>query len=113
MNRRDHCRALLGACLLAGATLSGCVQMPTERASVADIRPQVSFRLVGDEARLRDAKVYVNGLEMGVAGDFREGRAALRVLSGTNQLRVVGASGVLLDQTVYLGDGVSRTFQLQ
>ncbi|MGH6803059.1 MAG: hypothetical protein ACREC3_06800 [Methyloceanibacter sp.] len=95
--------------LLAGAVVSGgCVQMPTEKQSVSDMRPQIAFKAEGERAR--GARVFVDGLDMGVVADYIDGMAAVRVLSGTHSLQVRSGGDVLLDEKVYLGDGVSRTF---
>lgn len=98
---------LLGA--LAGASgLTGCTQMPTEKRSVADIRPQIAFKIENDQ--LRDARVILDGADVGAAGDYVEGVSAVRILSGTHTLRVVLGSRVLVNERIYLGDGVNRTF---
>lgn len=87
--------------------VSACTQMPTERRSVSDMRPQLSFNIV-DEG-LRSATVYVDGLAMGTVGEFSEGVAALRILSGTHQIRVDLNGRALLEEKIYVGDGVNRT----
>jgi hypothetical protein len=96
------------AALMLGAV--GCVQMPTEKQSVSDLRPQISF--VAADA-LFDAVVYVDNVAVGRVGDFREGTAALRILPGTHTVRVVADGRVLLDERFYVGDGVSRSFLVQ
>lgn len=102
--------ATLFAGLLAVAGLAGCVQMPTETSSVVDQRPQISFQ-VGNEGQLA-ARVLVDRLDMGVVGDYAAGKGALRVLPGTHQVEVRLGSQQLLNERVYLADGVSRTFRL-
>jgi hypothetical protein len=84
--------------------------MPTEKQSVSDLRPQISF--VAADA-LFDAVVYVDNVAVGRVGDFREGTAALRILPGTHTVRVVADGRVLLDERFYVGDGVSRSFLVQ
>lgn len=101
---------LLAALGLLFQSLAGCVQMPTEKAGVSDLRPQISF--VADE-RHRDARVYVDNAEMGRVGDFLDGAAALRIVPGTHVVRVQGGSGVLLEERFYIGDGVSRSFVIR
>jgi hypothetical protein len=89
----------------------GCVQMPTERASVVDLRPQLSFQVKGiDPATVR---VYVDDLDVGSVVPYLEGTGALRVLPGTHVVRVEGSGRVLLRQSVYVGDGVARTLIVQ
>lgn len=96
------------AALMLGTT--GCVQMPTEKQGVSDLRPQISF--VAAES-LFDAVVYVDEVAVGRVGDFREGAAALRILPGTHTVRVVADGRVLLDERFYIGDGVNRSFRVQ
>lgn len=97
------------AVFLANAfVLGGCTQLPTEKQSVSDMRPQISFK-AGSES-VQSARVLVDGLDMGSVGDFLEGIAAVRVLSGMHKLTVTAGSAVLLEEKVYLGDGVSRSF---
>lgn len=95
---------------LALATLAACVSYPTEKQGVVDARPKISFRLADGAA---DARVLVDGLDMGRAGDFAEGKAALRVLPGTHQLTVQEGRRVYLSEKFYVADGVSRTFAMQ
>jgi hypothetical protein len=101
---------MLSAVALAVATIAvaGCVQMPTEKQGVADMRPSISFRTLDPASA--DARVLVDEIEAGRVGDYVEGKAALRVLPGTHLLRVVRGNEILLNEKVYLGDGVSRVF---
>ncbi len=94
---------------LALAALAACVSFPTEKSGVVDQRPQISFH-IGDADD--DARVLVDGLDMGRAGDFAAGKAALRVLPGTHQLTVQAGQKVLVSEKFYVADGVSRTFNL-
>jgi hypothetical protein len=99
--------AVLGLLFLA---FTGCVQMPTEKQGVADMRPQISF--VADR-QYSDALVYIDDAQMGRVGDFIDGRSALRILPGTHELRVVSGGSVLLNERFYIGDGVSRSFVIR
>ncbi|MDB5749408.1 MAG: hypothetical protein JWP72_4256 [Massilia sp.] len=94
---------------LALVALAACVSYPTEKQSVVDARPQISFRVASGAA---DARVLVDGLDMGRAGDFAEGTAALRVLPGTHQLTVQDGQQVYVSEKFYVADGVSRTFSM-
>jgi hypothetical protein len=94
---------------LALAALSACVSYPTEKQGVVDQRPQISLRVA---AGASDARVLVDGLDMGRAGDFAEGKAALRVLPGTHQLTVQQGQQVYVSEKFYVADGVSRTFNM-
>lgn len=91
-------------------SMTACVQMPTEKQGVSDLRPQISF--VAEPAHY-DAMVFVDNIQMGRVGDYIDGKAALRILPGSHVLRVVAGGTVLLDEKFYVGDGVSRSFMLR
>lgn len=94
------------------SALSGCVQMPTEKQSVVDQRPQITFQVSGDAQRVAAAQVFVDELEMGKVQDFLDGQASLRVLPGTHVIKVQSGDTVLLMERAYLGDGVVRPFNI-
>ena len=94
---------------LALAALAACVSYPTEKQGVVDQRPQISLRVTPGAA---NARVLVDGLDMGRAGDYAEGRAALRILPGTHQLTVQEGPHVYLSEKFYVADGVWRTFSM-
>jgi hypothetical protein len=98
----------LALCLAGALTLAACVQMPTEKQGVADIRPQISFQ-AGNE-QVKGASILVDGLSVGTVGDYLNGISSLRVLSGTHLVTVLLGNQVLLEQKFYVGDGVSRSF---
>lgn len=98
---------------LASTVLTACVQYPTERQSVVDLRPQISFRFDSNNSRISEARVLVNGLDSGRLGDFVDGKGSLRVLPGMHSVRVVSGSDVLLVERAYLGDGVARPFNIK
>lgn len=111
MKKNSVARCVLLASLSSVSLLQGCVQMPTEKQSVSDMRPQVSFRVA--DAQRHTARVFVDGLDMGSLGSYLEGTASLRIISGTHQLRIVQGNQVLLDEKFYAGEGVNRTFIVQ
>lgn len=95
--------------VMVGTLLSGgCTQMPTEKQSISDMRPQISFRAEGGPAQ--NAQVFVDGRDVGMVSEFIEGKAAMRVQPGTHIVSVSSGGRVLLEEKVYLGDGVSRSF---
>ncbi|MEO5661631.1 MAG: hypothetical protein ABIQ90_17835 [Polaromonas sp.] len=97
---------------LAGVmTLSACTQMPTEKQSISDMRPQISFKVAGD--RVHSATVILDGLDMGTVGNYLEGAASLRILSGTHVLSVASGNQIIFQEKFYAGDGVNRTFILK
>lgn len=97
----------LGATLLA----AGCVQMPTEKQGIADVRPQLSFQLATPE--MGAAQVVVDGLAMGDASRYVAGVASLRVLPGTHDLQVTLGGRTVLAERFYVADGVNKTFMLK
>ena len=82
--------------------------MPTETASIPDMRPQISFRLANPV--YGPARVLVDGLEMGAAGDYQDGTASLRIVPGMHSMRITLQGSTILDERFYIGDGVHRTF---
>lgn len=98
----------LTACVMATMVTSGCVQAPTEKQSISDLRPQISFK-VGDD-RMQVARVQLDGLDMGTVSDYVDGVAAMRILPGTHTIRVIYGSNVVLEEKFYLGDGANRAF---
>lgn len=89
----------------------GCTQLPTEKQSVSDLRPKISFKTANES--VHTARVLIDGLDIGSVGDFLEGIAAARVLPGTHKLTVTTGAIELLDERIYVGDGVSRSFTLK
>jgi hypothetical protein len=100
--------ASLGVMVLILHCVTGCVQMPTEKSGITDIRPQISLRPVDDSVRA--SRVFVDGLEMGAVSDFMEGTAALRVVPGTHVIKIINQGRTILDEKFYAGDGINRTF---
>lgn len=90
--------------------MTACVQMPTEKQSVVDLRPQISF--VAAQG-IHDARVFVDNVEVGRVGEFIKDVSALRVIPGTHVVRVVSLDQVLLEERFYVADGVSRSFMLK
>lgn len=89
---------------------TGCVQMPTEKQSISDLRPSISFRT--ESQTLYKARVLVDGKDMGRVGDFVEGVSVLRILPGTHNLQVLSGQSILMDQRIYLADGVHRNYYI-
>jgi hypothetical protein len=105
-------KKILSGALLLGAlsVLPSCVQYPTGRQSVVDMRPQLTFQFDPADARMNEARVFIDALDAGRMGDFLDGKGALRVLPGNHTVRVVSGAAILLDERVYVGDGVVRPF---
>jgi hypothetical protein len=110
MTLKTKLLTLVAAGMLAAS--SGCVQMPTEKQTVVDQRPQITFRVNGQGQRVAGARVLVDELDMGSVQDYLDGQASLRVLPGTHVVKVQTGGNVLLMERAYLGDGVVRPFNL-
>jgi hypothetical protein len=106
---------MIFAALAAASFSIACVQMPTERASIVDARPQISFRVIGEVDSLR---VFIDGLDMGPINQYldlgsEKGAHSLRILPGSHILRVENDnSAVIHEEKLYIGDGVSRVIQI-
>ena len=95
------------------ALAAGCVQMPTEKQSVSDMRPQISFKSNPSDPKWASARVVLDNIDVGAVQDFMDGIATLKVLPGTHQLRIVQGGQVLHDERFYAGDGVNKSFILK
>lgn len=105
----DTMKSLIPIALALMLQLTACIQLPTEKQEVADLRPQLSFSLADPDDDPNAYRVYVDGLDMGSAASFLTGRNGMKVLSGTHELRVQGRGRVVLQERIYLGDGATRT----
>ena len=101
------------AAVLLALVAVGCTQFPTEKQGTVDLRPQISFKVSNPDSPSLDAHVYVNGLDGGLVRDYLEGRAALRVLNGTNRIKVARGDRVFFDANVFAGDRVSKSLILE
>lgn len=101
-------RFIPGLCLVA---VIGCTQMPTEKQSVVDMRAQISFSF--DDDAMASARVKLDGIDMGSAYEYQEGKSSLRILPGTHRLTVINRGANIIDEKFYVGDGVSRSFNLK
>ena len=101
------------ALLFAGLSNTACVQMPTEQQGTVDMRPRISFQFDLQDEAMADARIILNGQDVGIARDYASGLRALSVRPGSHQLQVVHGTRTLLDERFYLGDGVNRSFLLR
>lgn len=109
--KRKNLMAAGVALAMSLVLLPGCVQMPTEKQIVSDMRPHISFR--APDVQTHTARVIVDGLDMGTVGAYLEGRAALRIQPGTHHLQVLLGSQQLLSEKFFVDDGVSRSFSVR
>ena len=89
-------------------TLVGCTQWPTEKQSISDLRPGISFK--AQNSNLLDGRVVLDGLDMGQASEYQEGVAMMRVLPGPHLLIVSLNGQKIFEQKIYTSDGVNQTF---
>lgn len=95
------------ACLFS---IMGCVQMPTEQQSIVDDRPTVDFVISNKRSDFENIVVFVDGVEMGMASNFRAGVSKLRILPGMHSLMLQVNGVVLLREDFYISSGSSRSF---
>ena len=91
--------------------LTGCVQWPTEKQSISDLRPGISFKAQNSD--LLDGRVILDGLDMGQARDYQEGISMMRILPGPHRLNVTLNGKTIIDEKIFTSDGVNQTFLLQ
>lgn len=107
----SHLRVLLAVILLSLSVI-GCVQMPTEKQTAVDLRPRLTFAVNNpalDPARLQ---ISVDGLAMGLVASYLAGQQELAVLPGTHLITVTQGNAVVLQERIYVGDGMTKTLQL-
>lgn len=96
--------------IAVSAITMGCVQMPTEKQSVSDLRPQISFKANLSDQRMTSARVLIDNVDVGAVQEYLEGINTLKLQSGTHQLRIVQGNQILHDERFYAGDGVNKSF---
>lgn len=89
----------------------GCSQIPTEKQSAVDLRPQISFRIADEN--LSSARVVVDGLDMGPVSEYLENQASLKLLPGKHIVSLYLHDRIAYQETVYVGHGNSRTVIVQ
>ncbi len=110
MPKRWIYTAITGMAITA-TLLSACTQMPTEKQGVTDMRPQIAFRY--ERPEMAQAKVSVNGINMGSVATYRDSVASLKLVPGTHHLQVTLTGTLVLDERFYIADGVNKTFVLK
>ena len=89
--------------------MTGCVQMPTERQAAVDLRPRISFAVANPALDPAQLYVSVDGLAMGVVSSFMVGQQELTVLPGSHVVRVTLGDRIVMEERVYVGDGMTKT----
>jgi hypothetical protein len=93
------------AALLA---LSACSPLPPQSQGATDRRPQISFKATTE--RVLQAKVILDGLDMGQVGSYLEGDTSLRIDTGIHMLIVASNNRLIYQQSFDAGKGYSRVF---
>lgn len=102
---------VLVSVLLAALLVFGCSQIPTEKQSAVDMRPQISFKIVNEN--VRGSRVLVDGLDMGSVDEYQENQAALKVLPGKHVVSIVQRDQLVYEESIYVGHGISRAIVVQ
>lgn len=94
--------------LLAFGGLAACdIRYPNTGVEITDERPTIAFKGAPE-----GSQVFLDGIAMGPADEF-DGRKVLLVEPGTHVVEVRRNGGVLLSESVFLGEGATRTFVVQ
>jgi hypothetical protein len=88
--------------------INGCTQWPTEKQSISDMRPGISFKAQSTE--LLEGRVILDSLDMGSARNYQEGSAMLRILPGPHLLVISLNGRKIFEEKIYASDGVNQTF---
>jgi len=100
--------ALIVIAMLSLATAACTIQMPTEKQTNVDLRPQIAFRVTNPALEAYQLQIFVDDLPMGVVSTYLADEQTLRVLPGTHVVRIVRGGQVLLDERLYIGDGMTK-----
>jgi hypothetical protein len=92
--------------------VAACVQYPTEKKEVADVRPSIVFS-IAENMDATQYRVFVDNLDMGPLARYVSGAGALRLLSGSHIVRIETAGNAIFQESIYLGDGATRTLQVR
>ena len=101
----------IAALVFLSMQFSACSQIPTDKQSAVDLRPQISFRPVNENTA--DGRVFVDGLDVGAVNEYLENQSALKVLPGKHVVTIVSRDRTVYQETIYVGHGISRTIIVQ
>lgn len=91
--------------LMLVALISAC-QLPSEQAVISDSSAGLSFRVMAEQNA--GYEIYVDGLLMGQAHEFKEGEAILKVLPGSHVIKVISNGQVVMEEKVYVASGANK-----
>ncbi len=89
---------------LGTLTLSGCLRYPATNTSAGIDAARISFVPFDG---MNKARVLVDGIDNGYAGDYKANDKALVVLPGTHIITVVYPDGHKVERKVYVDDAVT------
>lgn len=89
--------------LLAVLGMSACTY-PTTTVQTVDTRPRLAIANASPTAMLS-----LNGVVVGPAADYDGKKATLQVERGTHKVEITDGGRVVLTQTIYLGDDLTKT----
>ena len=111
MPKLSGVKSLMASAFAGLALCVGCSQIPTEKQSAVDMRPQISFKIVNESTM--GARVFVDNLDMGPIQDYQENQAALKVLPGKHIVSIVLHDRVVYEESIYVGHGMYRAIIVQ
>lgn len=97
--------------IMAALWLAAC-QLPSEEVVSGDSSAGLSFQLINADSNAA-YDVYVDGLLMGKARDFKKGHAILKILPGSHVVRIEQAGQVVLEEQVYVAAGANRVIVIR
>lgn len=101
--------SLLMAATLAGVlALGACNALPAASQGPADRRAQISFKATTE--RVLNAKIILNGIDMGQVSSYLEGAASLRIDGGDHMILVASDNRLIYQQSFYASKGDRRVF---
>lgn len=92
---------------IINACVSGCTQLPTEKQSISDMRPGLSFK--SQNIEFLEGRVMLDNLDMGQAREYQEGYAMMRILPGPHLLAIYLNGQKIYEEKIYASDGVNQT----
>ncbi len=97
-------RSILILLALGGLVACG-IRYPSTNVEISDERPSIGF-----SGAPSGSQVFVDGIAMGPADKFDGRKQALLVEPGTHLVEVRHNGGVVLSESVFLGEGATRIF---
>lgn len=98
-------KTIAGLVLVVG--LTAC-SYPVTQTKAVDARPTLSI-----DGAPQGSQLLIDGLVIGAADAYRSGKKSLRLQPGTHLVRVEHAGQVLLEEKVYLSDGLFKILTVQ